>query len=309
MNRTVLLLLAVVLAPAILGAAYLAVVLVSVIRDGGMRKLAVNGVERTYYLYVPDQLPSGAPLVIMLHGYGSDGRTVVRDFGWQIEADLGRFAVAGPDASRTFPGATPDRRNRRSWNAGVAGEAGGVEHSDDVSFIVAVIDDLARNVGIDRRRVYVAGFSSGGQMASRLGQEIADRLAAISMSASQVVIFPRPPSRGVPILFSAGDLDPVTPVEGSRVELPTGGFYVREAHRTLVDRWRMLDGCPAAHRVPGPKNTIIEVSAPCRNGSEVRYVLMQGVAHEWPMNHPVNLTRMSWEFFRRFSLPAQVEGN
>jgi poly(3-hydroxybutyrate) depolymerase len=129
------------------------------------------------------------------------------------------------------------------------------------------------------------------------------------MNASQVVIFPRPPSRGVPILFSAGDLDPVTPVEGSRVELPAGGFYMRESHRTLVDRWRMLDGCPIAYRVPGPENTIVEVSAPCRNGSEVRYVLMQGVTHEWPMNHPVNLTRMSWEFFRRFSLPAQAEGN
>ena len=215
MNRTVLLLLAAVLAPAILGAASLAVVLVSAIHDSGMRRLVVNGVERTYYLYVPDQLPSGAPLVIMLHGYGGDGRTAVRDVGWETEADLGRFVVAGPDASRTFPGATPDRRNRRSWNAGVAGEAGGVEHSDDVGFIVAVIDDLARNVGIDRRRVYVAGFSSGGQMASRLGQEIADRLAAISMSASQVVLFPRPPSRGVSILFSAGDLDPVTPVEDS----------------------------------------------------------------------------------------------
>jgi len=302
MNRTVLLLLVAVLAPAVFGAACLAVVLVFAIHDSGMHKLAVNGVERTYYLYVPDQLPSGAPLVIMLHGYGSDGRAVVRDFGWETEADRGRFVVAGPDASRTFPGATPDRRNRRSWNAGVAGEAGGVEHSDDVGFIVAVIDDLARNTGIDRRRVYVAGFSSGGQMASRLGQEIAGRLAAISMSASQVVVFPRPPSRGVPILFSAGDLDPVTPVEGSRVELPGAPSFVREAHRTLVDRWRMLDGCPAAHRVPSPKDTIVEVSAPCRNGSEVRYILMQGVAHEWPTNHPINLTRVSWEFFKRFSL-------
>jgi len=309
MNKTVLILLIAVLAPTILGSSYLAVAMVSAARDAGMRRLAVNGVERTYYLYVPDHLPPGAPLVIMLHGYGSDGTRVVRDFGWEAEADLGRFVVAGPDASRLFPGATPNRRNRRSWNAGVAGEAGGVEHSDDVGFIVAVIDDIARNVGIDRRRVYVAGFSSGGQMASRLGQEIPDRVAAISMSASQVVLFPRPPSRGVPILFSAGDQDPVTPVEDTRIELPAGGFFVRRAHRTLVDLWRVLDGCPAAHRVPGPKNTIVEVSAPCRGGSEVRYILMQGVAHEWPTRHPIDLTRTSWEFFKRFSLPAEAAGN
>ena len=38
-----------------------------------MRQLTVNGVRRTYYLHVPASLPSGAPLVIMLHGAGADG--------------------------------------------------------------------------------------------------------------------------------------------------------------------------------------------------------------------------------------------
>jgi polyhydroxybutyrate depolymerase len=169
-----------------------------------------------------------------------------------------------------------------------------------------MIDDIARIAGIDRRRVYVAGFSSGGHMANRLGQEIAERLAAISTSASRMVLLRQPPSHGIPVLFSAGDQDPITPVEGSRTELRNGSVFVREAQRTLIDRWHMLDGCPAGHAVVAPTDLRIETSGPCRDGSEVRYVLMHGVGHQWPTKDPIDLTQVSWDFFKRFSLPAST---
>ena len=293
----------------VLGAAGLAVTLAPPADGGEMRRLIVNGVERSYYLHVPAGLPSGAPLVIMLHGDLDDGKKDVRNYGWEHQADVNHFVVAGPDASTMYPDSAPSRHNFRSWNAGVAGQAG-IATSDDVSFIAAMIDDIARTDGIDRQRVYVAGFSSGGHMANRLGQEIAGRLAAISTSgASRMTILPQPPSRGIPILFSAGDRDPITPVEGSETEIPDDGVFAKEAHRAVVDRWRTLDACPAAHTIAAPKDTIIEVSGPCRDGSEVRYVLMQGVAHKWPTDKPIDLAQTSWDFFKRFSLPTELEGN
>ena len=139
-----------------------------------------------------------------------------------------------------------------------------------------MIDDIARTDVIDLRRVYVAGFSSGGYMANRLGQEIAGLLTAISTSASDMTPLTKPPSRGIPVLFSAGDRDPITPVGGARIALPEGRFLVKESQRALVDRWRTLDACPAAHTLPRPKDTLIEVSGPCHDGSEVRYILMLG---------------------------------
>ena len=33
-------------------------------------KIQDQGLTRTYHLYIPDNLPSGAPLVFILHGYG-----------------------------------------------------------------------------------------------------------------------------------------------------------------------------------------------------------------------------------------------
>jgi len=85
--------------------------------------------------------------------------------------------------------------------------------------------------------------------------------------------------------------------------------FVKESQRALVDRWRTLDGCPAAHTIPGPKDTLIEVSGPCHDDSEVRYILMLGVDHRWPMRDPIDATQTSWDFFKRFSLPAAPIGN
>jgi polyhydroxybutyrate depolymerase len=255
---------------------------------GDMRRLSVNGIERTYYLHVPTGLRSGAPLVIMLHGRDDDGKTDVDRYGWERVANGNRFVVAGPDAPTLHAGRAPSRENYTMWNS-EPGTPGDIAKSDDTAFIAAMIDDIARTDGIDLRRVYVAGFSSGGHMANRLGHEISGRLAAIAISGAQRVLYSQPPSRGIPILFSAGDQDENTPMEGQRL---------------LVDDWRKLDGCPATQSISAPRNVVMEVSGPCHDGSEVRYILMQGVDHKWPTEKPINLTRTTWEFFKRFSLPT-----
>ena len=294
-----------IVAAILIGAGGLAVALAPPAPDPQMHRISVGGVERSYYLHVPRGLPPSAPLVIMLHGDLNEGRTVVRDYGWENQAEKDGFVIAGPDGSRIYPDGTPSYRNYRGWNSGIAGGHANRASSDDVGFIAAMIDDIERSVGTDPRRVYVAGYSSGGNMANRLGQEMARRLAAISTSGNVMVPGPRTLSHGIPVLFSAGDRDPQVPRELSWRVTTGGGVLVKEGHRDLVNRWRALDACPAAHTIPGPKNTIVEASGPCRDGSEVRYVLMRGVRHKWPTGDPIDLTQMSWDFFRRFSLPDE----
>ena len=82
-----------------------------------------------------------------------------------------------------------------------------------------------------------------------------------------------------------------------------------EGQRLLVDDWRKLDGCPAARQISAPRDVAIEASGPCHDGSEVRYILMQGIEHRWPTDRPINLSRTTWDFFKRFSLPAAPAGN
>jgi polyhydroxybutyrate depolymerase len=268
-----------------------------------MRRIVVNGVERTYYLHVPPGMAAGEPLVIMLHGTTTDdGKNDVLRYGWDHTANSHKFIIAGPDGATLRANEPAGRDNHRAWNHGGSRTASNITVSDDVGFIAAMIDDIARTSAIDRRRVYVAGFSSGAAMAHRLGIELAGRLAAISASAGGLPPKYTRPSRGMPILISAGDRDPVTPVEGN-------GTFVTDSHRTLVDKWRSLDDCPAARRIPAAPDLLIEASSPCRGGSEVRYILMIGVDHAWPRTRPIDLNEASWEFFKRFSLPASAVGN
>ena len=79
--------------------------------------------------------------------------------------------------------------------------------------------------------------------------------------------------------------------------------FVADSHRTTIDKWRMIDGCPAPRRLPSAPDLLIEASGPCRDGSEVRYVRMIGVEHLWPRTSQIDLTEASWEFFKRFRLP------
>ena len=57
-----------------------------------------DGSERTYYLFVPDSARNKpAPLVVLLHGSGRDGRILVEH--WQSLAKKEGIVLAGPDAT------------------------------------------------------------------------------------------------------------------------------------------------------------------------------------------------------------------
>ena len=71
--------------------------------------LRSGGVERTYRLHLPANLPDNAPLVIVLHGYGGDANPEA--FGMNATADRHGFAVCYPQGER-------DSRGKRGWNVG-----------------------------------------------------------------------------------------------------------------------------------------------------------------------------------------------
>ena len=71
-----------------------------------------NGKTRAYYLYVPSTLKPGSksPLIVMLHGSGRVGMSLVEK--WKDLARKEGFIIAGPDSS-----------DPRGWNAPKDGPA------------------------------------------------------------------------------------------------------------------------------------------------------------------------------------------
>ena len=75
-------------------------------KDEITKELITRGKTRAYYLYVPSTIApeTKAPLIVMLHGSGRNGITLVEK--WKDYAKKEGIILAGPDAS-----------NQRGWSA------------------------------------------------------------------------------------------------------------------------------------------------------------------------------------------------
>ncbi len=58
-------------------------------------KIESGGRKRTYYLFAPSSLKPQAPLVVLFHGSGRDGLSLVEK--WKALAAREGFVIAGPD--------------------------------------------------------------------------------------------------------------------------------------------------------------------------------------------------------------------
>ncbi len=126
------------------------------------------------YQYTPANLPSGAPLVVALHGCTQTANDYYTDSGWQKYADLWGFAVVFPQTN-----STNNALSCFSWfdptkDARGAGEAASV---------VQMVDYAQAHTGSDSHRVYVTGLSAGAGMAADLLADYPDVFAGGSIDS------------------------------------------------------------------------------------------------------------------------------
>lgn len=234
----------------------------------------VGGLDRSYLLYVPADLPAAAPLVVVLHGFGGGPEVSESRLGWNQVADSAKFIVAYPVGIGV------------SWNAGPAccGTASN-RQIDDVGFITRVVSDIGTRVPIAQDRVYAVGMSNGGMMALTLACN-SDVFAAIgAVSATQIGQCnpPRPTS----LIQIHGTNDPLVPYSGGPGLGFGGGMPVPD-----VDAfWRRIDGCGAP--MVNTDGELTTSTAVCEGGRGVELATVAGGNHSWP---PF-ATSMIWEFF------------
>ncbi|MGV3657472.1 MAG: alpha/beta hydrolase-fold protein [Chitinophagaceae bacterium] len=169
--------------------------------------------EQPYGLYLPPGYDSRKkyPLVIMLHGAGSNHRLALRRVFGKSNAP-GETDV---EATCYFPEwkdvdyivASPLARGTAGYQ--------GIPEKD----VYDVLADVKKRFSVDTNRIYLTGLSMGGGGTLWLGLSRPDIWAAIAP------VCPAPP-RGtellmpnalhVPVYFFHGDADPVVPVEGTR---------------------------------------------------------------------------------------------
>jgi poly(3-hydroxybutyrate) depolymerase len=183
-----------------------------------------DGITRYYEVYLPANLPANPPMVLMLHGTRTtstaDAEAVISlNWGWQSVADTYGFILVKP--ASTYDAKT----GQWNWNAYSLDSAfpyaqgcGVQDCPDDSGFLGALIGILVPQYSVNHNMVYVAGFSSGAEMAERVGVDLSDVVAAISPASGQ-------------LMAEQGIVSPPLPVPTARDPFPP--ISVQEWHGTL----------------------------------------------------------------------------
>ena len=181
------------------------------------------------------------PVLLAFHGGGGSAQGFQKYAGLDAVADREGFVVVYPDGS--------GRLGRRllTWNAGGCCGSAREDRVDDVGFAIRVLGDLARDLPLDRTRVYATGHSNGAMMAYRLAAEAAERIAAIAPVAGAMQLATFAPARPMPVLHVHSVDDPRALYRGRPGSALSVHAHARRAHAVEAElaRWAALDGCAA----------------------------------------------------------------
>jgi polyhydroxybutyrate depolymerase len=235
--------------------------------------ISVQGVERTYALFVPTTATSSSPLVVMLHGALGTADQAERSYGWNSKASEGNFIVAYPQGLH------------RSW--AVSENCCGPSAKDginDVEFIMQMVADIKKSHSIDANRIYAAGISNGGALAYRLACDT-DSFAAIGAVAT-TLLGDCPSPKPVSVMHIHGLSDQTFPYQGGGGRRNNNGQGDRPADTRgpaipdLMAMWRKTDDCGApTTKVDGLVST---VTADCANQMAVTLITISEAGHQWP---------------------------
>jgi poly(3-hydroxybutyrate) depolymerase len=178
--------------------------------------------KRAIYLFVPASAKSGtpAPLLILLHGSGRNGLTLVDK--WKDLAAKEGIIVVGPDSL-----------DSSVWNS----------PTDGPDVLRDLVDNIKSRYSINPRRVYLFGHSGGAVFAlymslleSQYFAATAIHAGAISKNDNAIAVA----KRKTPIAIFIGTKDrffPLEAVRGTRDDLNRQGFAVELTELPGHDHW------------------------------------------------------------------------
>ncbi|MGI4872004.1 MAG: extracellular catalytic domain type 1 short-chain-length polyhydroxyalkanoate depolymerase [Janthinobacterium lividum] len=266
--------------------------------------ITVGGLVRDYRLYVPAAYQAGhaVPLLLNLHGYGSNNQQQELYGDFRAIADTANFLVLHPNG-------TLDSYGYRTWNTFTAPGSGG---PDDVAFLSALLTAIGQQYTLDPDRLYCTGLSNGGFMSYELACHLGTRIAAIASVAGSIAttrLGTCTPAHPTPVLEIHGDADGTVPYLGNALFTPvpdvltywvTANSCVATPVVTAVPDTDPTDGCTATRSVWRGSQA----------GAVVEHLRIIGGGHTWPgasvnigvTNRDLDASKEIWRFLRRYRL-------
>ena len=253
-----------------------------------------NGITRYYEVFVPTSLPARPAMLLMLHGtqtqpHPNPQAIISLNWGWTSLANLNSFILVKP--ASTYNSASGEW----NWDAYYMDEAF-QQPPDDSGFLRQLITTLTAQYSVDPNQVYVAGFSSGAQMAHRVAVEISDLVAAVSIASGTIVGQATPP----PITLPGPALAPVSvqewhgtadteipPCNNGTTKYSGFNFYLATVDESF-NYWTQQNSCTqfansqplCLNGSPNPGTTGNDATG-CTNNTEVQFIWEENVGHVW----------------------------
>ena len=126
--------------------------------------LSFAGKARTYYVFAPNSAGTSAPMLLLLHGSGHNGMSLIDP--WKDIANKEGIILVAPDSS-----------DPSHWD----------QAADGPDFIHAVVDAAKSKYSVDPRRVYLFGHSAGAVYALYLSVVQSEYFAATAIHAGTLL--------------------------------------------------------------------------------------------------------------------------
>ena len=160
----------------------------------------------------------------------------------------------------------------------------GTSCADDLGFFEAMLDFAGDRLTVDEDRVYMTGFSQGGQTTFGLACGLAHRLAAVApMHGFAANGYTCGPDTALGMIQFSGIRDTIVPEDG----VSSGGLIYDHADEA-AEEWAAAQGCdaeltPYATAYDGVEGMVCMQHAACDTGASVVWCRWDG-SHSWPRN-------------------------
>jgi polyhydroxybutyrate depolymerase len=270
----------------------------------------VNGVTRSYRLFVPGAVKGKRPpAFVMLHGATGTSAQQERYSNFDELAAREGLAVVYPQGIG------------RRWNDGRKLDSAST--ADDVAFLRTLIGKLVAQGDADPKRVYVVGISNGGMMSLHMACVASDLIAGIGVVAAEMPAAVDCPSpRPMPVIIFHGTGDRIVPFDGGPIHAGLRNRGSVHSNAETVAFWQRENGCgaPTRHEIAGTNSSsgmrVVVEDFPCPPGRGLKDVIVEGGGHTWPGAHQgliitmllgrvtddINADDMMWQFFQSQSL-------
>jgi polyhydroxybutyrate depolymerase len=164
---------------------FAALLLCSVATAGTTKKnqtITDQGLTRTYHLYIPDNLPAGAPLVFILHGYGGSAESYLNNTSLTFKklADEEKVMLC-------YPQATKDPKPNTGWNVYYPWQIDRMA-VDDCEFICNLAKHLQSTYNLSEKNTFLTGMSNGGEMCYLMAYRKPEAFGAIASMAGLTLV-------------------------------------------------------------------------------------------------------------------------